>query len=106
MPPSAITCRRSLPAFAPSSAYFTLTHLYNNRKVTDADLRMTCAAVAKLVNSLSWSPRIIAVEPIDPEQTILSVDLRDLGWERGDRWDQLVKAYPYGLKYDRQQDMP
>ena len=39
--------------------YFSLTHLHNNPGVSDRDLRMFRAALAKLVNSLSWEPDIV-----------------------------------------------
>jgi serine/threonine-protein kinase len=78
--------------------YFTLTHLYNNRYVTDDDLRLYRAALSKAVNSLSTQPEIIRPRAIDDEQTIFSVELSDYGWNRVGTWNEVVKQYPYGVK--------
>jgi serine/threonine-protein kinase len=81
--------------------YFTLTHLYNNiQGVSEEDLRQVRAAVSKLLNSLSWKDRIFVPQPVDAELTILAIDLRALGWVKGDPWSELLERYPYGLKYD------
>lgn len=101
--------------------YFTLTNLHNNRKVLDDDLRLYRAALAKLVNALSWKPRLVLPRVLPgTHETVLNIDLRDLGWDRGDLWEALVrreeppagtrflgardelrKGYPYGLTNDR-----
>jgi serine/threonine-protein kinase len=78
--------------------YFTLTHLYNNAKVTDDELRLYRAALSKVVNSLTRSPDIVLPKPIDPQQTVFAIDLRDVGWEDPERWLEVVKLYPYGLE--------
>ena len=81
--------------------YFTLTHLYNNHQaVSEEALRQTRAALSKLVNSLSWKDRITVPSPLDPEETILHVDLRSFGWDKISVWDDVLEAYPYGLKYE------
>lgn len=79
--------------------YFTLTHLHNNRQVPDEDLRVYRAALSKAVNSLSWKPRIVLPRPVDKAETVLAVDVRDLDWDRGNLWQEVLRHYPYGLKF-------
>lgn len=78
--------------------YFTLTHLHNNPTVKNYDLRLVRAALAKLVNSLSWKNGIVDLRPVEKtEETVVAVNLRDLGWE--DRWNKVLPVYPYGLSF-------
>ncbi|WP_143206420.1 protein kinase domain-containing protein [Singulisphaera sp. GP187] len=84
--------------------FFTIQNLYNNKSVSDDDLRLARAAVAKLINSLSWKTDIAVPKPIDREQTVFAIDLRDVGWDEHDRWNELLSHYPYGLKHDKRQD--
>jgi mono/diheme cytochrome c family protein len=51
-------------------------------------------AVAKLVNSLSWHPRITLPAAIDPARLILRLDLRHYRWTAR-QWDKLAAGYPY-----------
>jgi serine/threonine-protein kinase len=83
----------------PHLRYFTLTHLYNNPRVTDEDLRAARAALSKAINSLTWSSHVALPEPIDKEETILVLDVRDVDWDKNDLWREVLRAYPYGLKY-------
>jgi mono/diheme cytochrome c family protein len=73
--------------------YVNFAHLAN-AGLADADLRTHRHALAKLVNSLSWHPRVTAPEPIDPGRTVFRIDLRDYKWNARS-WDRLVAAYPY-----------
>src|SRR5262249_19433172 len=97
---------RNLPA--PSGQqfqrYFSLTHLHNNPSVSEEDLRWQRAALAKVVNSLSWKPGIVVPKALDKTETIFAVDLRDLDWDRRRVWDEVSKHSPYGLKLDGQRD--
>src|SRR5262249_14884645 len=79
--------------------YFTLTHLHNQAGVKAAELQLYRAALGKLVNSLSWQFDVTVPTPLDAGATVFAVDLRDLGWDRHDVWDELLKRYPYGLTY-------
>jgi hypothetical protein len=88
----------------PFQRYYTLTHLSNNPKISDADLRLYRAALAKLVNSFSWKAAVVVPQAVDAEQTVFAVDLRKLDWDRYNLWDEVLKVYPYGLKYDRDAD--
>jgi serine/threonine-protein kinase len=85
--------------------YFTLNHLHSDRGVREEDLRLYRAALAKLVNSLSWQARLADLRAIDRDETVLAIDLRDLGWNRQpDPWRAILKAHPYGLSHRRSSD--
>ena len=80
--------------------YFTMTHLYNAGESVEA-LHAYQRALSKLVNSLSWGREVIKPKPIDPEETIFYIDLRDYEWEIGtNRWTQIEQVYPYSVEFD------
>jgi len=79
--------------------YFTLTNLYNNPAVSGKDLRLYEAALAKLLNSLSWKRAIVVPQPVDEKRTVFVVDVRKLDWDRHNLWLEVLKAYPYGLTH-------
>ena len=80
--------------------YFTMTHLYNARETTAA-LYAYQRALSKLVNSLSWGRNVIIPKPIDPEETIFYIDLRDYEWEIGtNRWTLIEAEYPYEIEFN------
>ena len=82
------------------SRYFTLTHLYNAGESPEA-LYAYQRALSKLVNSLSWGREVINPQPIDPEETIFYIDLRDYEWEIGiNRWTQIEQEYPYNIEFE------
>src|SRR5262249_14260074 len=83
----------------PYLRYFSLAHVHNNPEFSEEDMRSQRAALSKVINSLSWMPRIVVPQAIDRNQTIYVVDVRDLGWDRGDLWTKVIDAYPYGLRY-------
>jgi hypothetical protein len=60
--------------------YFSIVDLYNAGLTAD-ELQTCRNALAKLVNSLSWHPRIALPRPIDPNRLVLRVDLRDFLWD-------------------------
>lgn len=90
----------SLDPFNRSYArYFTLTHLYNAR-TRDDNLRAYRNALSKLINSLSWGYRVVKPQPIDKEETIFYIDLRDYEWDRRNKpWSQIQRAYPYAIDF-------
>ena len=53
----------------------------------------------KLINSLSRSSDVVRLETIDPDETILRINLDDLGWDAED-WDTVLAVYPYNLQPD------
>jgi WD40 repeat protein/mono/diheme cytochrome c family protein len=75
--------------------YFTLAH-GSNAGVTEPQLQRDRQALAKLLNSLSWHPRITRPWSLDGTQTVCRVDLRDLQWP-ADRWNKVLAVYPYRL---------
>ena len=80
--------------------YFTLTHLYNAGESAEA-LHAYQRALSKLVNSLSWGRRVIKPQPIDLEETIFYIDLRDYEWEIGtNRWTLIEAEYPYNVEFE------
>ena len=80
--------------------YFTMTHLYNAGESVEA-LYAYQRALSKLVNSLSWGRKVIKPQPIDPEETIFYIDLRDYEWEIGtNRWTLIEAEYPYEVEFD------
>jgi len=80
--------------------YFTLTHLYNAGETTEA-LNAYRRALSKLINSLSWGREVVKPQPIDAEQTLFYIDLRDYEWDvRNDAWTQIEQAYPYKMTFD------
>ena len=80
--------------------YFTLTHLYNAGESPEA-LHAYQRALSKLVNSLSWGREVIKPQPIDAEETIFYIDLRDYEWEIGtNRWTLIEQIYPYSIAFD------
>ncbi len=78
--------------------YFTLTHLYN-AEFSEDELETYRLALSKLVNSLSWGVRIVPPVPVDPERTILRIDLRHYKWTTA-TWERIVAVNPYGVTYE------
>ena len=80
--------------------YFTMTHLYNAGENAEA-LHAYRQALSKLVNSLSWGRTIKIPQPIDAEETIFYIDLRDYEWEIGtNRWTLIEAEYPYEIAFN------
>ena len=78
--------------------YFSTTHLYNAGFSTEV-LQSHYLALSKLVNSLSWAADIVNPEPINTEQTLFYIDLRNYDWDK-DLWPEIEKRYPYNIKYE------
>lgn len=78
--------------------YFSLTHLHN-AGLGDDELQTYRNALSKLLNSLSWHPKVRNPEPIDPAKTVLRIDLRWYLWD-ATLWNRLLNDYPYGLLTD------
>jgi formylglycine-generating enzyme required for sulfatase activity/mono/diheme cytochrome c family protein len=55
------------------------------------------AGFRKLLNSLSYSPRLVIPKPVTGTQgTLVRIDLRDLNWSAAD-WDRMIGHYFYGV---------
>ncbi len=78
--------------------YITLTHLWN-AGLADDELRTYRNAVSKVINSLSWHPKVRPPEPIDPHETVFRIDLRWFMWD-ATLWNRLLQEYPYALLDD------
>jgi WD40 repeat protein len=78
--------------------YFSLVPLANSGAGPD-ELATYRQALSKLINSLSWHPRVSVPKPIDPAGLILRIDLRDYLWD-ANLWNRLLNDYPYGVLYD------
>jgi mono/diheme cytochrome c family protein len=75
--------------------YLTLTHLAN-AGISEESLRSHQHALSKLVNSLSWHPRITPPQSVDAARTIYRIDLRHYKWTAR-MWERLAAVYPYRL---------
>jgi hypothetical protein len=78
--------------------YFSLAPLANAGAGED-ELATYRQALSKLLNSLSWHPRITRPQPIDPAGLVLRIDLRDFLWD-ANLWNRLVAEYPFGILLD------
>lgn len=94
----------TLPQRRREQRYFTLTHLQNNPKVSERQLRLHRAALSKLVNSLTQNREIIPPRALDPDGTIFNIDLRELGWTERNLWQEILNSYPYGVRFDQRGD--
>jgi WD40 repeat protein len=75
--------------------YVSLAHLADAGLAAE-ELQRHRHALAKLVNSLSWHPRLRTLQPLDPGRTLFRLDLRDYRWTSS-TWERLVRGYPYRL---------
>jgi mono/diheme cytochrome c family protein len=80
----------------PYLRYFSLAHLLN-AGASDNEMEAYRAALAKLVNSLSWHREITPPAPVDDAKTIFRIDLRDYAWTER-TWNVILASYPYGLR--------
>lgn len=55
--------------------------------------------VAKLLNSLSWGSRPVALTPVGEARTLLAFKLSDIGWI-DEHWNALARAEPPGIALD------
>jgi serine/threonine-protein kinase len=66
-------------------------------------LRLYRAALSKLLNSLSWRNSIVRPEPVGASGAVLSIDLRNFGWDE-ETWHEILLHYPYGIVHDQDSD--
>ncbi|XZE18004.1 hypothetical protein SH449x_003286 [Pirellulaceae bacterium SH449] len=76
--------------------YFTLVNLWNNPETDERQIRMTRAALAKALNSLSWQAELAIPEAVDERKLIFAVDISKLGWT-DEHWLEIIKQYPYQI---------
>ena len=60
--------------------YFSFAHLHD-AGLSDDELQTYRNALAKLVNCLSWHPKVRNPEPIDADKTVFRIDLRWFVWD-------------------------
>ncbi len=75
--------------------YLTLAPLAN-AGLADHELQTCRHALTKLLNSLSWHPRLAVPEAIDPSRTVFRIDLRAYQWNAR-LWDRILALYPYRI---------
>jgi hypothetical protein len=73
--------------------YFTFSNL-TNAGVGDTTMATYRHALSKLINSLSWHPRISLPRSVDTGQAVVRIDLRDLQWSAA-QWNRVLSFYPY-----------
>ena len=83
-----------------STRYLTLTNL-KNACLDEKSLNVFRQGAIKLINSLSRAPDVVRLEAIDPDGTILRINLDDLGWSAQD-WNDIIATYPYRVQPDSQ----
>ncbi len=83
-----------------NTRYLTLTHLANVCADEQA-MKVYRQGAVKLINSLSRSSDVVKLDTIDPEGTIIRINIADLGWDAKD-WDEVLAVYPYNMQPDSQ----
>jgi WD40 repeat protein len=78
--------------------YITL-HQLGNAGLAEDELQTYRNALSKLINSLSWHPKIRVPEPIDAQKTIFRIDLRWYLWD-ATIWNRILTDYPYAILDD------
>ena len=78
--------------------YFVLTNLYNSC-ATDESLDVYRQGIVKLLNGFGRRSDVVKLVTVDPEETIVAINLQDMGWEASD-WNTVLKNYPYAVKPD------
>ena len=72
--------------------YLSLAHLQTGGAPAD-QLATVRKATAKLFNSLSWAPALVAPVAVDASAVLLKINLSDYGWT-AQMWETLVAAHP------------
>jgi hypothetical protein len=75
--------------------YFSTANLLRNNETAEIAPHAT-EALNKLVNSLSWSPDIVTLKRLGPEQSLYRLDLRKVQWSPK-IWQDILGHYPYGF---------
>jgi len=78
--------------------FITLSH-FSNDCMGEWELEGYRQAIGKLLNSLSWGLRPVALKRIDPGGTILAFRLADIGWIP-EHWAAIAAREPTGIALD------
>ncbi len=90
---------RGLPEHRVSrTRYLSLANLFNGGAGEQA-MEVYRQGAVKLLNSLTYEPDPIMYEKLGPSDTLLRVNLDDLGWD-DDKWDLLQANNPFLVRYD------
>lgn len=73
--------------------FFSLRTAWN-RDVSESQMELRRAALAKTVNSLSWSPDYATLIPVT--SALIAIDLESAKWN-ADKWEVINAEDPYGL---------
>ena len=84
--------------------FYVLTHLSNRQDLSDMELDTHRQALQDLLAYFAGSGRTVELQPVDQQETIFCVDLRELGWDRRGVWEAICSRYPYGLLYSQHSD--
>jgi serine/threonine-protein kinase len=96
----------------PFQRYLSLTHLLGGG-TTQEELIQHREALARVVNYLSWKPKLVAPVPVESTHTVFRIDLRTLGWDKKltrkeagkpaassyNLYDLALLEYPYGVVF-------
>jgi hypothetical protein len=88
------------PSRAKATRYLTLTHFTNICEDPKA-LEVYAQGAIKLVDSLSRSSDVVRLKTIDPDRSILRINLDDIGWNESD-WDLVLANDPFAVLGDMQ----
>jgi mono/diheme cytochrome c family protein len=78
---------------ARDTRYLSLVPLYNAGQ-SDIKLKEHANALSRTLNHLSTRSRIAKPVPLNAEQTIFRINIRDYGWSSED-WRRITREYPY-----------
>jgi mono/diheme cytochrome c family protein len=78
--------------------YIDFSHLSNAGSL-ESDVDNYRKAVSLLLNSLSFGRFVVPPEPIDKDNLLYRIDLRDYAWDAA-TWELVVEEYPYMVRYD------
>lgn len=81
-----------------ATRYLTFTHL-KNVCTNDQEMKLYRQATVKLLNSLSRKADVVRPVSVDSDQTIIRINLDELGWQSND-WDAILSLYPYNVQPD------
>jgi mono/diheme cytochrome c family protein len=101
------------PADQISTRYLALTNRYTAGVCPDTSLDRDRQGMNKLVNALSTDVTIVAPVPINVDQTIYRIDLRDYGWDQAvtlanddgstldfvNKWEAIARNNPYAVPF-------
>jgi len=78
---------------APFTRYISFAVMANNG-ASGLDLQNYSNGIARLLNSLSTNPRVTKPVPINADNTVFRLDIRNYNWSQ-QNWEDILKAYPY-----------